>query len=103
MEKKYSSPFCKNDTYNETKCFAKYYEREQEFGTNCKRSCSNLEYSGDFEGIAPHHSKVKGGGFYQIHYLINKNFPMKVYEEYLIYDIIGMIGSVGGTLGAFLI
>ena len=75
--------------------------REQDFGTNCKRSCSNLEYSGDFEGISPQPSEVKGEGFYQFHYLINKNFPMKVYEEYLIYDSIGMIGSVGGTLGAF--
>ena len=25
----------------------------------------------------------------------------KVYEEYLIYDAMGMIGSVGGTLGMF--
>ena len=25
----------------------------------------------------------------------------KLYEEYLIYDIIGMVGSVGGTLGLF--
>ena len=24
------------------------------------------------------------------------------YEEYLIYDVIGMIGSVGGTLGMFI-
>ena len=26
----------------------------------------------------------------------------KVFEEYLIYDIMGMIGSVGGTLGMFI-
>ena len=26
----------------------------------------------------------------------------KVYEEYLIFDAIGMIGSVGGTLGMFI-
>ena len=26
----------------------------------------------------------------------------KIYEEYLIFDAIGMIGSVGGTLGLFI-
>ena len=26
----------------------------------------------------------------------------KVFEEYLIYDSMGMIGSVGGTLGMFI-
>ena len=31
--------------------------------------------------------------------LINQDFQSKVYEEYLIYDAIGMIGQVGGTLG----
>ena len=28
--------------------------------------------------------------------------PGKVFEEYLIYDIMDMIGSVGGTLGMFI-
>ena len=27
---------------------------------------------------------------------------MKVHEEYLIYDEVGMIGSVGGTFGMFI-
>ena len=39
------------------------------------------------------------GLFYQ---LTNDNFMSKVYEEYLIFDAIGMIGSVGGTLGMFI-
>jgi len=27
---------------------------------------------------------------------------MNVYEEYLIYDVKGMVGSIGGTLGLFI-
>ena len=35
----------------------------------------------------------------QIKYKIERKETL--YEEYLIYDVIGMIGSVGGTLGLF--
>ena len=35
--------------------------------------------------------------------LTNDDFLCKVFEEYLIYDSIGMIGSVGGTLGKYVI
>ena len=33
---------------------------------------------------------------------INVDLVAKLWKEYLIYDIIGMIGSVGGTLGIFI-
>ena len=35
-------------------------------------------------------------------YSFNEPSYVKVYEEYLIYDTLGMIGSVGGTLGLFI-
>ena len=31
-----------------------------------------------------------------------KHEKVKVYEEYLIYDTVAMIGAVGGTLGMFI-
>ena len=34
--------------------------------------------------------------------LINQDLVATVFEEYLIYDFIGMIGSVGGTLGIYM-
>ena len=34
--------------------------------------------------------------------LANQDFESMVYEEYFIYDIVGMIGSVGGTFGDYL-
>ena len=39
--------------------------------------------------------------YYLMYRLINEDFESMVYEEYFIYDINGMIGSVGGTLGAY--
>ena len=71
-------------------------------GSNCKRSCSNLEYFGEFEAIVPYKSEKENWNFYQMHYYIDKEIEMKVYEEYIIIDAMGMIGSVGGTLGLFI-
>ena len=34
--------------------------------------------------------------------LTNQDFESMVYEEYFIYDTVGMIGSVGGTFGDYL-
>ena len=100
MGKNYRSPFCQNDTNNE-KCNANYIW-EHDFGSNCKKSCSNLEYFGELEAIMPIESRKKTWKYYRLHYLIHMHFAMKVYDEYLIYDFITMIGSVGGTLGIIL-
>ena len=51
-------------------------------------------------------SSEKSGNWhmYNLRYkLTNPNFELMVHEEYFIYDAIGMIGSVGGTLGIFII
>ena len=37
--------------------------------------------------------------YHLVYKLTNNNDISKVYKEYYIYDTIGMIGSVGGTLG----
>ena len=120
LGKNYSSPFCQNDIFNE-KCINDYMGQKED-GSNCKRSCSNLEYFGEFEAIVPYKSENYMGlygtlnfqnkqknsqekenwNFYQMHYFIDKEIEMKVYEEYIIIDAMGMIGSVGGTLGLFI-
>ena len=98
MGRNYSTPFCQNDTDNE-RCIAKQvYEKNLE--SNCKKSCTKLEYFGEMEIYQNVNSKDNKSNNYRIFYrLTNNNFEAKVYEEYLIYDTIGMIGSVGGTLG----
>ena len=41
--------------------------------------------------------------FHQVRYRFeNADNKMKVFHEYLIYDSMGMIGSVGGTFGMFI-
>ena len=45
-----------------------------------------------------HHKKWN---HYEFTYEFSEH-PGKVFEEYLIYDIMGVIGSVGGTLGMFI-
>ena len=66
---------------------------------------------GELEGILPYRHSYWADRLFRnenwndyllYHKLINNNFDAKVYEEYLIYDTIGMIGSVGGTLGMFI-
>ena len=100
LGKNYSTPFCQNDIFNE-KCIHNYMSQHKG-GSNCKRSCSNLEYFGEFEAIVPYKSEKENWNFYQMHYYIDKAYEMKVYEEYIIIDAIGLIGSVGGTLGLFI-
>ena len=57
--------------------------------------CITLEYS----GVSGYYKKLNDKnvtvGFA---YKISSN-SMTIYEEYLIYDVISMVGSVGGTLG----
>ena len=76
---------------------------KQEVGFNCKKSCSNLEYLGEVVLNIPDHSEHENLNIYELEFkLTNQDFVAKVWEEYLIYDIIGMMGSVGGTLGSFI-
>ena len=102
MDRNYSTPFCKDDTSNQ-KCVANQM-LAKDFGSKCKKSCSKLDYYGELDGFLPNRIiKHKNWNGYLVNYvLINNNRDAKVYEEYLIYDTIGMIGSVGGTLGMFI-
>ena len=67
--------------------------------SNCKKSCSVKEYTG--ETFLQYNQKPQSNetGEYYFKYVLNDVTSTKVYKEYLIYDTIGMVGSVGGTLG----
>ena len=65
----------------------------------CSKACTTFEYSGT---IVTHpevfnNSRSTGLGFW-----FNGENEMVVSEEYLIYEITGVIGSIGGTLGLFI-
>ena len=94
----FSTPFCGNDSFNQ-QCIAKQIMNK--VGSTCKKSCTTMEYYGEIEINMPYReiyqSKYKGWNAYWVCYKFKSE--AKVYEEYLICDTIGMIGSVGGTIG----
>ena len=97
----YSTSFCENDTASQKCILDQMLKKEEDF--NCKKSCSNLEYLGEVVLNIPYQSEHENQNIYWLEYkLTNQDFVAKVWEEYLIYDIIGMMGSVGGTLGIFI-
>ena len=103
MGKNYNTAFCLNDTASQ-QCIFKHMLK-QVVKSKCKKSCSNLEYFGEVVFSLPFQSEedYTNWNAYLFHQkLTNLEFLATVYEEYLIYDTIGMIGSVGGTLGIFL-
>ena len=102
LEKNYNIPFCQNDTDNEN-CALNVIDKilKQEIGYKCKKSCLNVAYVGELSTTrAKNNNYTKNWNVYEFRYVLrNEDFASKVYEEYFIYDAVGMIGSVGGTLG----
>ena len=105
QDRNYSTAFCQKDTSNQ-QCIAKQIS-EKDLGSMCKRSCSVLEYYGEIEINMPygeiHQSKWNVKSNWNAYMVCYKfNVGAKLYEEYLICDTMGMIGSVGGTIGMFI-
>ena len=100
----FSTPFCRNDTKNED-CALKIVKKimKQEIGSNCQKSCSTLGYYGEVTLTMPLQRRRQNSSIYLLYCTLRyPDFMAKVYEEYLICDAQGMIGSVGGTLGMFI-
>ena len=113
FDKNYTSPFCK--IKNDDKCArdiakkiinGKGIDSTQEFkSTTCKKACYSLQYSGNFMIDKPiiKKSTEKYKSHHQFYYeFANSENECRIFEEYLIYDTMGMIGSVGGTFGMFI-
>ena len=89
------------ETYEESECSI---EIAKSVFTNitdtnvCLKSCSILQYSGKVQFNERHDDEHN----VEFKYRFANPKSVKVHEEYLIYDGIGLIGSVGGTLGIFI-
>ena len=87
-------------------CFLEYcakngfIEKLAETGL-CQQSCSTTEFSGKlvYEGQVP---GLDMNHMTYFSYSIKAPAKWTVNEEYLIYDFVGLVGSVGGTLGMFI-
>ena len=66
----------------------------------CPKSCSVVKYSGKLDYWEPDWTENPANFILYIRF----SPPVKatVYEEYLIYDFFGMVGTVGGALGIFI-
>ena len=109
----YTTPFCNNR--KDDKCardIAKKMIRgkginfTQEFSNiACTKACSSLQYSGNFIISKPivGNATEKYKSLHQFYYeFSNSDNKCPIFNEYLIYDTMGMIGSVGGTFGMFI-
>ena len=99
LMKQYNIPICNETFGGEKNCSRSIIQanlRRLEQNWN-KKPCSILQYSGTLgkEVYAPNNHT----------YAIWVQYPFgvtTVYEEYFVFDTIGMIGEIGGTLGIFI-
>ena len=112
--KNYSTPFC--DNAKDDRCArdiarkmitGKGINFTQEFGNiACTKACSSLQYSGNYiisKPVGYANAAEKAKSLHQFYYeFSNSNNKCPIFDEYLIYDTMGMIGSVGGTFGMFI-
>ena len=68
-----------------------------ELQENCSKSCTIIEYDGKVK--YQDSMNQNGMGDWYMTFLTSE---LTFIEEYLIYDFIGMVGSIGGTLGLFI-
>ena len=79
--------------------FIKFKLFYDEATTKCLKSCIMQEYKGniDYEELRAEPSNV-----FHLVFRFAPPYKVKLTEEYVIYDIIEFVASVGGTLGIFI-
>ena len=67
----------------------------------CPKQCKVLQYGGKvvYDDV---YSWAPNSNWAQFSYEIDPPKKVTVYQEYVVYDAIGIIGSVGGTFGMFI-
>ena len=96
LDKKYAC-----EDYEQEVC--SYYSFHT-YKANCSKPCSIVQYNGKidlWESWLTWDSNLNESRF-AIHLRFGPPLTSTLYEEYLIHDLFGTIGSVGGTLGIFI-
>ena len=71
------------------------------YNSNCAKPCSIIQYTRKLD-YWDSWEREPNDSIFILYIRFAPPLTTKVYKEYLIYDIFGMIGSVGGTLGIFI-
>ena len=89
-------PMCKLNELNHKEFVALSWEvlKEIQENTKCPKLCSTLGYYGEITSEPNIWNSTFSFG-----YGFASSNTLREYKEYYIYDVISMIGSVGGTLG----
>lgn len=106
-----SFPFYENDkvqlceTDEEVTCFESHLIDIMAFiaaNGPCPKACTRTKFNGivSYEGQITHIKQIED--YSTLIYAIEAPASVTVHEEYLIYDLLGLVGSVGGTLGMFI-
>ena len=64
----------------------------------CPRSC----HIRDYEGTTKEYSALNHPNYIVFSYYFSPPYMAFIYQEYLLFDFLGLISSVGGTLGIFI-
>ena len=88
-------PFC--DFPNKTS-WVKIGQIYKDAKSTCKKPCNVIEIKGRRKSLKGYVDDPRHVWF---EYFFIEN-DIDVFEEYLIYDVDGMVGSIGGTLGLFI-
>ena len=107
FDKNYTTPFCSKKMEDQCAFYDISWKivrgTMQNFSSKCKKACATLQYSGNLMANKPTSIHVNNLSRYEFKYEFgNSENKCIIFEEYLIYDVMGMIGSVGGTLGMFI-
>ena len=92
-----ASPIC--ETAEEYECSHEVTKKVKK-NSNCIPNCNQIDYSleNEYQEYLEDPNAKRNITFaYKI-----SNPKMKVEEEYLVHDFVGMLGSIGGTLGLFI-
>ena len=84
-------PHCWNKS--ELKCFSK--ARKMVFRETLKKPCTKLQYS----NVALQDTRKWESSKTEFRIKFAEPYHVKVKEEYLLHDLVSMIGAVGGTMG----
>ena len=93
-------PTCYPETEDICDAWSTFHEIFNGLSTQkCLKACTVEEYKGrvDFEDFRPEESSL-----FQLIFRYSPPYKVLVTQEYLIYDFIGLVGSVGGTMGIFI-
>ena len=110
-DRNYSTPFCQNkkDDRCARNIFVSFVGKvknnfTKKISMKCHNSCNILQYSAlEVQNVQGTYNKNISYDSYEFMYVFgNSDNRMRAYHEYLIYDAINMIGSVGGTFGLFI-